>query len=105
MPKPVVRKEIWADAALLFPPYSTFLREMYNNMESLRNVVKPRLQDDWGTNNFKAKKKKKKNVVKVMKKKRVAKVMKKKRVAKAIKILVKVKRKMIKKVMKVKKAK
>ena len=96
MPKPVVRKEIWADAALLFPPYSTFLREMYNNMESLRNVVKPRLQDDWGTNNFKAKKKKKKNVVKVMKKKRVA---------KAIKILVKVKRKMIKKVMKVKKAK
>ena len=85
MPKPVAKKEVWADAAILFPPYSTLIRELHNNMESMRSVVKPRLQDDWGTNNWTAKKKNKKNVVKVMKKKKVVKVMKVTKVVKVMK--------------------
>ena len=34
--------QIWPDTDLLFPPYSSFIRELYNNATSLRQLTKPR---------------------------------------------------------------
>ena len=35
-------EQSYADAALLHPPYSDFLRELWNNQRTLRELMKPR---------------------------------------------------------------
>jgi len=61
----------WADADILFPPLSTHIREMCNNIDAFRYVIKPRTYPVYTAKKTK-KKKDKKAAMKKEKKKKVA---------------------------------
>ena len=77
------------DSALLHPPYSAFVRELYNNKDNLRALMKPRYEEH---EDMKAKKAMKKAKKAMKKAKKAMKEMKAVRAMKAKKAMKKAKR-------------
>ena len=71
---------VYPDNDILFPPYSTFIRELWNNEKQLKGGMKPREVWSWVKNHHDEVQ----NMMKVNKKKKVKNVNVKKKVKKKV---------------------